>query len=54
MRPTRVVRLLAEGTVEAAVLDLQRKKTEGGDAPEATGTAEVEPGALLALYQQLK
>ena len=35
-KPTRVIRLLAQDTVEARILDTQRRKLESGEAPAET------------------
>jgi E3 ubiquitin-protein ligase SHPRH len=60
-RPTRVVRLLAEGTVERCILEIQRRKLENGEAaPDgeagaaAGALAEVDAGMLLSVYEQVK
>jgi E3 ubiquitin-protein ligase SHPRH len=57
-RPTRVVRLLAEGTVDAHVAELQRRKAEGGGGGGGGGgegaAADVDPGMLITLADQLR
>ncbi len=48
---TRVVRLLAEGTVEAAILKMQERKMASGPAQEPEGPilgqSEVDAGTLV-------
>lgn len=55
-KPTRVVRLLAQDSVEKQVLEVQRRKLERGDVPEsgATALADVDAGMLLQIYEAVK
>ncbi len=52
-RPTRVIRLLAEDTVEAQVLEVQQRKQDKGEAPADRHIAEVDQGLLLRIYNDL-
>lgn len=57
-QPTRVVRLLAEDTVDACLLDVQRRKLESGEVAvagsEGPTLAEADAGMLLSVYEAIK
>lgn len=53
-KPTRVVRLLAADSVEAAVLEVQRRKQEAGEVPADSLVGEVDPGMVLQVYDAIK
>jgi hypothetical protein len=49
-----VVRLLAADSVEAAVLEVQRRKQEAGEVPADSLVGEVDPGMVLQVYDAIK
>lgn len=50
-----MVRLLAEHSVESAVLEVQRRKLEGGEVTAADSPlAELDAGMLLSIYEAVK
>lgn len=53
-KPTRVIRLLAEDTIERSVLHIQRRKLENGEDAGEAALQEVDPGVLLQLYEEMK
>lgn len=59
-QPTRVVRLLADDSVERCILEVQRRKLERGEVPggdaagPASALADVDAGMLLHVYGELR
>ncbi|KAK9831775.1 hypothetical protein WJX74_008901 [Apatococcus lobatus] len=54
-KSTRVIRLLAEGTIEAAILSYQGRKLQepaSDDKAPATQLQELDPGALLSIINE--
>ena len=47
-RPTRVIRLMVEGTIEAAVLARQQARQQLGDT-QLLGNGEADPTSLINL-----
>ncbi len=51
---TRVIRLIAEDTIESRVLALQRHKLKQGQLPAETQAQEIDQGVLLSFFDETK
>lgn len=52
--PTRVVRLLAQDTVERPLLEVQRRKVERGEDGGSATLADVDAGVILNVWEAIK